>query len=221
MDAKEIEQLAPEYFHNPETVRDIIQQIVLLKHERVGALFPHQRRQAALDALVQRLIAVDELEEAISTARLAGDLAPHNFINTIDPFLKGRLLLAITGRLLEQQNLTRAIQLLDETWLLVDLIDPDEQGEAWTRLAPFYLRAGLLDRAHEVWNQAVAWAQQLEGSMAIPERDILQPWDGSALLARIAADMARLGQTQRAQQIAMTIVYESIRNQALAQIRAD
>lgn len=221
MDAKEIEQLAPEQFHNREMVRAIIHQIVLLKQERVGALFPHQRRLAALQALVQGLMAADELEEAISAARLAGDLAPHNFINTVDPFLKGRLLLAIAGRLLEQQNVTRAIQLLDETWLLVDLIDPEEQGEAWTSLAPFYLQAGLPDRAHEVWSQAITWAQQLEGSMSIPERDMLQPWDGSALLARIAADMARLGQSNRAQQVAQAIAVESIRSQALAQLRTD
>jgi hypothetical protein len=114
----------------------------LLKGEQVGALFPHQRRLAALQALVERLMAAHELEEAVSAARLATALAPCNFINTVNPFLKGELFLAIADRLLAQGNATRAGQLLDEAWLLVDLIDPDEQGQAWVSLAPRYLQAG-------------------------------------------------------------------------------
>jgi hypothetical protein len=56
----------------------------LLKGEQVGALFPHQRRLAALQALVERLMAAHELEEAISAARLATALARCNFIRVIN-----------------------------------------------------------------------------------------------------------------------------------------
>ncbi|MFN8458457.1 MAG: hypothetical protein U0401_28025 [Anaerolineae bacterium] len=218
-EAQAIAQLELAHFHNPDTVRALIQQIVLLKGERVGALFPHQRRLAALQALVERLIAAHELEEAVSAARLATALAPCNFINTVNPFLKGELFLAIADRLLAQGNSTRAGQLLDEAWLLVDLIDPDEQGAAWVSLAPRYFQAGLPERAHEVWNQAIAWARQLEASLAIPERDLLQPWDGSALLARLVADMLRWGQLDRAQEIAAAIQDNERRAWALAQIQ--
>lgn len=218
--AQAIAQLELAHFHNPDTVRALIQQIVLLKGERVGALFPHQRRLAALQALVERLITAHELEEAVSAARLATALAPCNFINTVNPFLKGELFLAIADRLLAQGNLTRAVQLLDEAWLLVDLIDPDEQGQAWVGLASRYLQAGLPERAHAVWNQAIAWAQQLEASLAIPEPDILQPWDGSALLARIVDDMLRWGQLDRAQEVATAIQDNERRAWALARIQA-
>ena len=72
--AEAIAQLELIHFHNPDTVRGLIQQIVLLKGERVGALFPHQRRLAALQALVERLMAAHELEEAVSAARLVEDM---------------------------------------------------------------------------------------------------------------------------------------------------
>jgi tetratricopeptide (TPR) repeat protein len=218
-DARAILELEPVRFHNPELVRVLIQQIVLIKGERVGALFPHQRRLAALSALVEQLVAVDELEQAVGAARLATALAPCNFINTVQPFLKGEMFLAIADRLLAQRNSTRAVQLLDEAWLLVDLIDPDEQGAAWVDLARRYFQAGLPERAHDVWNQAIAWAQRLEASMATPEHDVLQPWDGSALLARIVEDMLHAGQLDRAQEIAAAIQDNRQRAWALAQIQ--
>lgn len=216
-DAEAIGHMAPELFHDPEFVHALIQRIVLL--QSAG------ERRLALRALVQRLLAVDELEAAVSAARLASDLTPGTFVNDVDYWLKGSLLVAIADQLLDQQRGERAVQLLDEAGLgLNELarydVDDMPREEPWLQLTRRYRRAGAPERAQPVWERAIAWARSLEQSLAIPERQLFQPSDGSRFLARIAEDMERTGQHEQALATAAAIADERYRSEALAWIQA-
>lgn len=211
-----LQQLPRAHFHNPEVVRAIIQQIVLM--EGAG------QRRIMLAALVEQLIAAGELEEAVYAARLAPVLTPHTFVNDVDYFLKESLLLLIVDQLLDQQQLERAVQLLDEAALgLQDLprYDRDDMPaeEPWLQLTRRYARADLPVRMHQVWDRALVWARALEQSLAIPERHFFQPEEGTYFLARIAEDMARLGQFERATEVAASIADKPMRARALALVR--
>ena len=185
-----------------DAVHTHTQQIVLLKDAG--------QRRVALRDLVAQLIAADELEAAVSAARLASDLTPLSFVNNVDPFLKAELLLAIVDRLLEQQHLTRVTQLLDEARLCLDDLDSYEpytmpQEEPWLQLSRRYVQAGMAARISEVWEQAITWARALEQSLATTERDCFQPDHGSYFLARIAEDMVRFGAHDSARLVAAAI----------------
>lgn len=212
-----ISSLGRARFNDADFVSALLQQIVLLKD-------PGQRRVALRDLVVQ-LISVDELEAAVSAARLAPDLTPLPFMNNVAPFLKTELLLAIVDRLLEQQCLTRAIQLLDEAGLCLEDLRSYElydlpQEEPWLQLTRRYAQAGVPSRLSEVWEQAIAWARALEQSLATTERDSFQPDQGSYFLARIAEDMARYGEQDRARLVAAAIEQPAHRAWAFARVQA-
>lgn len=204
-------------FYDADVVHALLQQIVLLKDPG--------RRRVALRELVAQLIAANELEAAVSATRLAPDLTPLPFVNNIDPFLKAELLLTIVDRLLEQQRLTRATQLLDEARLCLEDLRSYErydlpQEEPWLQLTRRYVHAGVPARLAEVWEQAITWARALERSLATTERDSLQPDQGSYFLARIAEDMARYGEQERAHLVAAAIEQPAQRAWALARVQA-
>jgi hypothetical protein len=212
-DAQAIRQLALVHFHNPALVRAITQQIVLFE----GA---HNRRQA-LSALVDQLLAAGELDAAVSAARLAPDLTPSTFVNNVNYWLKSSLLLEIVDRLLNQQDLVRAVQLLDEATLGLDQLTRYEPYDLpaelpWFQLTRRYERVDLLRRIYHVWDTVIAWARSIEQSMAIPDPYFFQPEDGSRFLVGIVEEMLRLGQRERAQATAIAIQHEPHRAKAVA-----
>jgi hypothetical protein len=212
-----IRKLDRAHFYDSDVVHRLLQQIVLLKDAG--------QRRVALRDLVAQLIAADQLEAAVSATRLAPDLTPLPFMNNVDPFLKAELLLAIVDRLLEQQHFTRATQLLDEARLCLEDLRSYEpydmpQEEPWLQLTRRYVRAGMTARLNEVWNQAITWAHTLEQSIATAERDSFQPDQGSYFLARIAEDMARYGEQERAHLVAAAIENPGHRARALAWVQA-
>ncbi|HMQ34065.1 MAG TPA: hypothetical protein PKD53_25250 [Chloroflexaceae bacterium] len=204
-------------FADADAVSALIQQIVLLADPG--------RRRVALRDMVAQLLAADELEAAVSAARLAPDLTPLPFVNTCDPFLKAELLLAIIDRLLEQQRLTRAIQLLDEARLCLEDLRSYElydlpQEEPWLQLTRRYIQAGMPTRLPAVWEPSITWARALEQRLATTERDSFQPDQGSYFLARIAEDMARHGEPERAHLVAAAIVHPAHQTWAVARVHA-
>ena len=212
-----IRTLERAHFSNADVVRTLLQQIVLLKDAG--------QRRVALRDLVAQLIAAEELEAAVSAARLARDLTPLSFMNNVDPFLKAELLLAIVDRLLHQQHFTRATQLLDEARLCLEDLRVYErydlpQEEPWLQLTRRYAQAGMPARLSEVWNQAITWARTLEQSSPTYEHTFFQPDEGSYFLARIAQDMARYGEHERAHLVAAAIENLGHRATALAWVQA-
>ena len=212
-----ISQLERAHFRDSDVVHTLIQKIVLLKDAG--------QRRVALRDLVARLIAADELETAVGAARLAPDLTPLSFMNNVDPFLKADLLLTVVDQLLEQQHFTRATQLLDEARLCLEDLRSYErndlpQEEPWLQLTRRYTQAGMPARRSEIWDQAITWARALEQSSATYEHSFFQPDQGSYFLARIAEDMARYGEQDRAQLVAAAIETPEHRARALARVQA-
>ena len=75
-------------------------------------------------------------------------------------------------------------------------------------------------RLSEVWDQAIIWARALEQSSPAYEHTVFQPDEGSYFLARIAQDMARYGEHERAYLVAAAIENLGHRATALAWVQA-
>lgn len=211
--AQSIRQLPTECFHDPAIVGAITNAIMLLENV--------SNRRQALSALVDRLLDVAEIDAAVSAARMAPDLTPHHYVNNVDPWFKNALLLKIADRMLDRNNLSGALPVLDEATDGLNELSRYEPSDLpidlpWFQLTTRYRRIGMLERVYHIWITVIAWARSIEESLAAPDPAWFQPEDGSRLLAGIVAEMLELGQYERAQATAAAIRHEPYRANALA-----